>query len=88
MGVKRKEAYAYIKKTLHQPPWNIPLNISDAQLANVLGGTIELTDSLHSLREGKHNPTTRLVESFKNFFNGMIDESTINQYLVDPFENA
>ena len=83
---KRKEAYKYIKDTLHQPPWHIPLNISDAQLADVLGGTHGLEKSLHSLREGKANPTRYLVDSFKDLVKQVIAESEINQYLIDPFK--
>ena len=85
---KRKRGYEFIRNTLFQPPWNIPLNASDAQLANILGGTIELEDSLRLLREGKHNPTNRLVTAFKNFVRGIVAESEIDAYLVDPFKNT
>ena len=85
---KRIRAYEYIKNTLSRPPWSIPLDASDAQLADILGGTIELEDSLRLLREGKHNPTNRLVTAFKNFVRGIVAESEIDAYLVDPFKNT
>jgi len=84
---KRIEAYEHIKNTLHRPPWNIPLDISDAQLADVLGGTIELTDSLRLLREGKHNPTNRLITAFRNLVKGFEPDSEVDAYLVAPFNN-
>jgi hypothetical protein len=83
---RRKEAYEYIKYTLDRPPWNIPLGISDEQLADVFGGTIELKDSIRLLREGKHNPTTRLVTAFRELVKGIESDSTIDSYLVDPFK--
>ena len=86
LETKRKEAYKYIKNTLHQPPWHIPLDIPDAQLADVLGGTIELTDSLRLLREGKHNPTNRLVTAFKNLVGDFEAEAEIDSHLITPFK--
>jgi len=85
LEIKRKQAYEYIKNTLHQPPWHIPLNISDTQLADKLGGTIALADSLRLLREGKHNPTNRLIIAFKNLVGEFKTESEINSHLIDPF---
>ena len=85
---KRIEAYEHIKNTLHRPPWNIPLDISDAQLADVLGGTIELKDELSALREGKDNPRPRLVTAFKSFVVPIVLESEIDAYLVTPFKTV
>jgi hypothetical protein len=81
----RKEAYEYIKNTLYQPPWNIPLDISDAKLADVLGGTLELHDSLRLLRDGKHNPTKRLITAFRDFVKGFETDAEVNAHLVTPF---
>ena len=85
LETKRKEAYGYIKNTMYQPPWQVPLEISDAKLADVLGGTIELIDSLRLLREGKHNPTKRLIVAFKDFVKGFVKESDIDANLISPF---
>lgn len=82
---KRKEAYAYIKTTVCSNS-NVPKNPTDIQLADALGGTIELKDSLQYLREGTHNPTKRLVSAFKREFEKEILESTIDAFLVDPFK--
>ena len=85
---KRKEAYKFIKRTLHLPPWQLPLDASDEQLADVIMGEprAEYVSAVSSLREGKSNPTRELVECFKNLCKGIIAESEINQYLVDPFK--
>lgn len=85
---KRKEAYDFIKNALKNPPWHLPLNISDSQLAEYIMGDAkaEYIATLSSLREGKNNPTKKLVECFKNLCEGIIAESEINQYLVDPFK--
>ena len=48
----------------------------------------EYVATLFSLREGKNNPTKKLVECFKNLCEGIIAEPEINQYLVDPFKNT
>ena len=84
--IKRKEAYEYIKNTLRHPPWNIPLDISDAQLADVLGGTWGLETALVLLKEGKANPSPDLVKTFKALaISSVVPESRTDQYLVDPF---
>ena len=88
LKAKRVEAREYIVNTLHRPPWNIPLDISDAQLANVLGGTIELEDSLRLLRKGEHNPTKRLVTAFRDFVKGLEADSEIDAYLDKPFRDC
>jgi len=82
---KRKKAYEYIKGVVCNMV-GAPMSISDAELANILGGTIELKDELHALREGKLNPFPRLVNAFKEFVGPTIPESTIDAYLVDPFK--
>jgi hypothetical protein len=86
LKAKRVEAYEYIKYTLNRPPWHIPLDISDAELANKLGGTLELERSLRLLREGKHNPTKRLLSAFKNFVGELEAKSVIKSKLCDPFK--
>lgn len=84
----RREARTYIKDTLHNPPWNIPLDMPDAKLADVLGGTIGLADSLRRLKEGTHNPTKRLVTAFKNHVRGLIADNEIDSHLIDPFSGG
>ena len=84
---KRREAYEYIRQTAYNR-MHAPKDVTDAQLADILGGTLELTDSIRLLREGKHNPTKRLVQAFKREFKNEILESTIDAYLVIPFRNA
>jgi len=87
---KRKEAYDFIKNTLHNPPWNLLLDISDAKLAEYIMGDAkaEYVSALSSLREGTSNPTKELVRCFKELCNGVVAESEINQYLIDPFKEA
>ena len=84
---KRKDAYDFIKNTLHNPPWNLPLDASDANLAEYIMGEpkAEYVSALSSLREGKSDPTKELVRCFKDLCKGIIAESEINQYLVTPF---
>jgi len=82
---KRKKVYEYIKGSVCNMV-GAPMSISDAELANILGGTIELKDELHALRQGKLDPFPRLVNAFKKFVGPTIPEPTINAYLVDPFK--
>ena len=84
---KRKEAYEYIKSIVCSKR-NMPTSPTDVQLADALGGTIELTDSLRLLKEGTHNQTNRLVIAFKREFKDEILESTIDAYLITPFKDA
>jgi len=84
---KRKEAYEYIVNTLSQPPWHIPLPRSDERLADILGGTVGLTDSIQQLREGTQNPTNVLLTAFRDLVEGIVADSTIDEYLVAPFQN-
>ena len=81
---KRERAYGYIKQIVCNST-GVPTSISDARLADILGGTIELKDELQALREGKLNPFPRLVKAFKSFDKRIL-ESTIDAYLVDPFK--
>ena len=85
LTVKRIQAYEYIKGTICSLRGE-PKTVSDVRMADILGGTLELKDSLRLLREGKHNPTKRLVEAFKREFRQEISESTIDAFLVDPFK--
>ena len=87
---KRKEAYKFIKRTLHLPPWQLPLDTSDAKLAEYIMGDAkaEYVSALSSLREGKGNPTEELVRCFKKLCHSVIAESEINQHLVDPFKTT
>jgi hypothetical protein len=55
-------------------------------MARGLGGIVGLKDALGNLQSGIANPTTMLVDAFKTKFQWIIFESTINSYLVDPFE--
>ncbi len=84
---KRKKAYEYIVITLSQPPWRIPLPVSDGRLADILGGIVGLTDSVRQLREGTHNPTNSLLTAFRAFVEGVVVDSTIDEHLVGPFQN-
>jgi hypothetical protein len=86
---KRKEAYDFIKNTLRQPPWRLPLDASDEILADLIFGEPKprYVSALSSLREGKENPTEELVKHFKDLCQNIIAESEINQYLVNPFKN-
>ncbi len=63
----RKEAYKFIKRTLHLPPWRLRLDIPDTELAEYIMGDAkaEYVSALSSLREGKSNPTEELVRCFK-----------------------
>jgi len=83
---KTKEAYNFIKNTLHNPPWNLPLDISDAKLAEYVMGEpkAKYVSAFSSLREGKSDPTEELVRCFKKLCNGVIADSEIDQYLVAP----
>jgi len=82
---KRKKACEYIKRVVCNMV-GAPMSVSDAKLADILGGTIELKDELHALCEGKLDPFPRLVNAFKEFVGQTIPESTIDAYLVDPFK--
>lgn len=85
---KRKEAYEYIIHALSQPPWHIPLPVSDEHLANKLGGAVGLRDSIRQLREGTHNPTNSLMTVFKVHIKGIIADSEVDAHLVTPFKNT
>jgi hypothetical protein len=82
---KREEAYKYIRQTLISK-MHFPQSVTNTVLARGLGGTFGLKDALENLQSGIANPTSTLVYAFKTEFQGFILESTINSYLVDPFE--
>lgn len=80
----RKKAYDYIKKAVNSKIRSVT---SDTDLADVLGGQFGLKDSLKSLREGKSDPSPRLIVAFKELFGPTISKGEVNSYLVEPFKN-
>ena len=82
---KREAAYRYIGETLISRMY-FSGSVTNTIMARGLGGTIGLKDTLDNLQSGIANPTSALVDAFKAKFQGFIFESTINSYLVDPFE--
>jgi hypothetical protein len=61
-------------------------SVTNTILARGLGGTVGLEDALDNLQSGIANPASTLGDAFRAKFQGFIFESTINSYLVDPFE--
>ena len=49
-------------------------------------------ESMHAdliaLKGGKANPTQRVVDGFRAYFDGMVSENEIEAYLITPFKNA
>jgi hypothetical protein len=81
----RKRAYRFIKREICNRVPRVPLDPTDTVLADVLGGTFGLKDALHGLREGMFDPSPKLVNAFKDLMKPLMQESTIDSYLVDPF---
>lgn len=43
---------------------------------------------LIALKEGRANPSQRLIEGFRAYFDGMVLEDDIEAYLITPFKNT
>lgn len=82
-----KRAHRFIMDTINEivTPKGSPPIRSDANLANVLGGTLELKDQLSLLRQGKSIPGRRLIKAFRNFVGPMKAKDEIDEYLIKPF---
>ena len=81
---KRKRAYAYIKLIFQGVAWDKDLTI-DENLADFLDTPL---NDLDELREGRSNPSLKIVHSVKEFFNDSPDQylvATLERELVDPF---
>jgi len=81
---KRKEAYKFIRRKLLRIKWSPPIN-SDEALASTLDVYLE---ELLSLKEGRSNPTQRLIKGVRTFFAEEVSEDDIRGYLIEPFTNA
>jgi len=85
---KRIHAYTFIKHLFKSVNWVDADLTKDNDLASLLD--VKLSD-LTLLKEGKVNPSPKLVENVKGFFkkNGpnSILATQIDRTLVDPFKN-
>jgi hypothetical protein len=83
----RKKAYGYIRAVVINRVNFVRSSpiVSDVDLADVLGGTFGLKDDLKSLREGKSDPSQRLIKAFKDLVGPIVHEDEIDSYLVTPF---
>lgn len=79
---KRKEAYNFIVRKVKQMNWNPPVD-SDDKLAGALDISVA---ELISLREGRKNPTQRLIVRVRAFLRQAVSEDDIQLHLVDPFQ--
>ena len=78
---KRKKAYQYIYKKLHesgQKPGKNTAVLSDANVA------ISLAE-IDNLREGIADPSEELVTALKTLLHHTTSESEIEKHLVKPF---
>jgi hypothetical protein len=78
----RKRAYDFVKHLFVHPIWVGADLTRDSDIAHTLD--IELSD-LTSLREGKANPSAKLVNGVKVFFVGITHAADIDHILVEPF---
>ncbi len=82
---KRIRAYAFIKQLFKRVNWVGADLTKDNDLASVLD--VKLSD-LTLLKEGKINPSAKLVESVKVFFKNDPNPTLapqIEHFLVEPF---
>ena len=98
---KRMSAYDFIVRSVRSKVL-LPKVDSDRALAKLLCRPKDLREKtisveaeiasiykdLIALKEGKANPTQRLIDGFRAYFDGMILESDIKAYLVTPFQSA
>ena len=81
----RRMAYAFIRNWVICNVSSVRDNISDSDLADVLGGTSGLYDALVALKNGDADPASSLVERFTNLAGQGVLKSDIDVYLVTPF---
>lgn len=81
---RRRVAYEYIKHVVNRIPQ--PSVDEITELADVLGGTFGLKDDLRGLREGRLDPTARLVKVFKDFVGPIVADFEISAELIEPFK--
>lgn len=79
---KRKEAYEFIWRKLKNflSTWGIT---SDKTLASTLDVSLE---EIVSLKEGRTNPTQRLIKGIINLFDKEVTKEEIDIYFVRPFK--
>lgn len=83
----RKRAYDFIRRETEANIPGVSPNSSDTVLADKLGGTFGLKDDLISLKEGKSDPSPRLIKAFKELMGPLILETQIDNILVKPFSD-
>ena len=97
---KRKEAYAFIVRSVKSNVL-LPKVDSDKALAKYLSRPQKLRDksinaeaevaSMHKdlidLKEGKGNPTQRVIDGFREQMGPLVRESSIEEFLINPFKN-
>jgi len=81
----RKKAYEFVRAQLICKVPDFPRDPTDKELADKLGGTPEIKHDLAQLEDGIADPSDALVAAFKEHIL-TTEESTINQFLVDPFQ--
>ena len=77
----RKRAYHFVVEQAKRVNWDPPID-SDERLADVLDIPLK---ELKSLKEGRSDPSHKLVAEFKKLFGPVINETEIDSYLVTPF---
>jgi hypothetical protein len=82
---KRKKAYGLIKRTIGVKADSPEDEVT--RLADRISGELGIKNDLKQLREGISDPSERLIKAFrfKSFAGGLLPESEIDAYLVDPF---
>jgi hypothetical protein len=82
---KRKKAYGLIKRTIGVKADSPEDEVT--RLADRISGELGIKNDLKQLREGISDPSERLIKAFrfKSFIGGLLPESEIDAYLVDPF---
>jgi hypothetical protein len=99
VATNRIDAYNFIVRSVKSKVV-LPKVDSDRALAKLMcrpedlrekGISVEAeVDSLYkdiiALKEGKTNPTHRLIQGFRAYFDGMISEDEVKAYLVTPFQ--
>jgi len=98
---KRKRAYEFIVGCVKNRVL-LPNIDSDRALAELLCRPEDLRDrkisveaeiesmyvDLIALKEGRANPSQRLIDGFRAYFDGMVLEDDIEAYLITPFKKA
>ena len=78
----RKKAYTFMFRKVKQMGW-IPIIDADTKLADALD--IDISEII-SLKSGKSNHSTRLIDRCKNLFEQIAREEDIKAYLITPFK--